>query len=74
MEKTLVFVYNAKNRLFNKLSNFAHKLISPNTYACNLCAITYSEFGMRNEWKVFLNSLNFRVGFIIMTPFRRITD
>jgi hypothetical protein len=63
MEKTLVFVYNAKSGLFNKLTDFAHKLISPNSYTCNLCAITYSEFGMRNEWKEFLNALNLQVDF-----------
>ena len=64
MEKSLVFVYNAKSGLFNKLTDFAHKIISPNTYACNLCAITHSEFGMRNEWKEFLDSIELPVVFL----------
>ncbi|HKY04666.1 MAG TPA: hypothetical protein VJQ56_07250, partial [Blastocatellia bacterium] len=31
---------------------------SPQTYACNLCAITYSAFGMRRPWKEFLDRLD----------------
>lgn len=64
MEKSLVFVYNARSGLFNKLTDFAHKIISPNTYACNLCAITYSEFGMKKEWKEFLDSIDLPVAFL----------
>ncbi|MFQ5628855.1 MAG: hypothetical protein ACE5I1_08845 [bacterium] len=64
MEKTLVFVYNAKSGMFNKLTDFAHKLISPKTYACNLCTITYSEFEMKNEWKEFLESIKLPIEFL----------
>ncbi len=57
----LVFVYNAKSGVFNALADFAHKALSPETYACNLCAITHSNFGMRGEWKEFLGGLDARV-------------
>lgn len=53
----LVFVYNAASGLFNAVADAAHKLISPETYACNLCALTHTTFGMRGEWKQFLNGL-----------------
>ncbi len=43
----LVFVYNADSGLFNTVTGMAHKIFSPGTYECNLCALTYSTFGMR---------------------------
>lgn len=53
----LVFVYNADSGLFNIVSDIAHKIFAPGTYSCNLCAITYGNFGMRTEWKEYLESL-----------------
>jgi hypothetical protein len=53
----LVFVYNADSGVFNTLADVAHKIFSPQTYACNLCALTHSAFGMRDEWKRFLDGL-----------------
>ena len=54
----LVFVYNADSGLFNAVSDAAHKIFSPRTYQCNLCALTHSAIGMRREWKQFLDSLD----------------
>ena len=34
-----------------------HKFFSPQTYACNLCAITHSSLGMKNEWRQYLDTL-----------------
>lgn len=62
--KTLVFVYNANSGLFSALSDSAHKLLSPQTYQCNLCAITHSTFGMRKEWKEFLHTLQSPLEFL----------
>ncbi len=53
----LVFVYNADSGVFNTLSDAAHKIFSPRTYACNLCALTYGAVQMRGEWKEFLGGL-----------------
>lgn len=53
----LIFAYNANSGWVNGLIDFAHKKISPQTYACDLCALTYGDFGMRKDWKHFLNSL-----------------
>lgn len=57
MTDVIVFVYNAESRLFNALSDIAHKALSPQTYPCNLCALTHSALGMRKEWKDYLDGL-----------------
>ena len=53
----LAFVYNADSGVFNALADAAHKIFSPRTYRCNLCAITHSALGMRGEWRKFLGGL-----------------
>src|SRR5438067_3608778 len=55
---TLVFVYNAESGLFNALTDMAHKIFAPQTYQCQLCALTYSAFGMRQGWRRFLATLD----------------
>ncbi|RDV14945.1 hypothetical protein DXT99_11695 [Pontibacter diazotrophicus] len=64
MNQRLQFVYNAKTGLFNKLTDFAHKAISPATYNCNLCALTYGTFAMKQEWAEYIKSLPLEVVFI----------
>ena len=56
-EPTLIFVYNADSGVFNLAADIAHKIFSPQTYSCNLCAITHSTFGMKNEWREYLATL-----------------
>lgn len=56
MEK-LVLVYNARSGFFNKLNDFAHKALSPMTYSCSLCKITYGDFKIKAKWKSFLENL-----------------
>ena len=53
----LIFIYNAKSGFINELVDFAHKIISPNTYDCNLCAITYGTFAMEKSWANYVQSL-----------------
>jgi len=60
----LVFVYNAESGVFNTLADVAHKIFSPDTYACNLCALTHTAFGMRGEWKQFLEGLGVPLEFL----------
>ncbi len=60
----LIFVYNADSGLFNTLTDMAHKIFSPATYACNLCAITHSNLGMRKSWKEFLETLAIPLEFL----------
>lgn len=61
---TLVFVYNADSGVFNTLADVAHKIFSPQTYACNLCALTHTTVGMRGEWKRFLEGLDSPLEFL----------
>lgn len=60
----LVFVYNAGSGLFNAVADMAHKALSPQTYRCNLCALTHSTFGMRKGWKLFIETLERPVEFL----------
>lgn len=64
MKSTLIFVYNADGGLFNTLTDIAHKIFSPRTYPCNLCALTHSNFGMREGWKQFVESLDRPIEFL----------
>jgi hypothetical protein len=64
MKPILIFVYNADSSLFNSLTDFAHKIFSPQTYQCNLCAITYSASGMKKEWREFLDHFDMPMEFL----------
>ena len=66
----IIFVYNADSGVFNLVSDIAHKIFSPATYACNLCAITHSNFGMKKEWKAYLDSLPNPLEFLHADEFR----
>jgi len=54
---SLLFVYNANSGLAAALFDSAHKFISPQTYACNLCTLTHGLAGPKREWSAFLKSL-----------------
>jgi len=60
----LVFVYNADSGLFNAVSDTAHKLLSPDTYPCQLCAITHGALRERDEWRNYLDSLDVECKFM----------
>jgi hypothetical protein len=64
MKPAIVFVYNADSGLFNTLTDIAHKIFSPQTYECNLCAITYGNFAIRKEWQEFLETLDTELEFL----------
>ncbi len=69
--RRLVFVYNADSGLFNTLADAAHKLLSLQTYACNLCAITHTPFAMRSQWRRFLDELGIPCAFLHRDELRR---
>ena len=69
--KKIVFVYNADSGVFNLLSDIAHKILSPQTYACNLCAITHSNFAMKKEWREYLDSLSNPLEFLHADEFKK---
>lgn len=49
----ILFVYNAKSSFLNKYVDTFHKIISPETYACNLCALTHNDFSEKKIWSSF---------------------
>jgi len=66
----LVFVYNADSGLFNTMADIGHKLFSPATYACDLCAITHGLLSERAEWCRFIESLDAPCEFLHRDQFR----
>lgn len=69
--ESVIFVYNADSDLFSTVSDFAHKIISPSTYSCQLCALTYGNFAMKKEWKDFLGELKLNKVFMHKDEFRK---
>jgi hypothetical protein len=69
-EPTLIFVYNADSGVFNLAADIAHKIFSPQTYSCNLCAITHSTFRMKNEWRDYLATLKVPFEFLHADEFK----
>ena len=62
--KKLIFVYNADSGgFFTGLKDTLHKSFRRSTYQCNLCAVTFGAFGMKKEWKNFVNDLDVPVEF-----------
>jgi hypothetical protein len=56
-DEKLVFVYAVDGGALNTLLDVAHKLLSPSTYKCNLCMLTYGALSARREWTEFLAQL-----------------
>jgi len=69
MSNKLLFVYNADSSLFNQIGDLIHKSISPKTYQCNLCGLTYSGVRMKSDWKGFINSLPIKSIFLHRNEF-----
>lgn len=67
----LLFVYNADSGLFNTLADIGHKIFSPETYRCDLCALTHGYFQERAEWRSFVESLGVECQFQHRDEFRR---
>ena len=60
----LILVYNADSGFFNIVKDGLHKIVSPSTYQCNLCALTYGTIKMKDEWKTFIDKLKMPVEFL----------
>jgi hypothetical protein len=61
---TMIFVYNADSGFFNAISDYVHKITSPDTYECNLCALTYGNTGMKRKWASYMKTLPVAVTFL----------
>lgn len=60
----ILFVYKADSGLFNTATDIAHKIFSPQTYECSLCALTHGYFTIRKEWEAFIKELGMPVEFL----------
>ena len=70
-KQQLIFVYNSHSDLFSIVTDFAHKLLSPATYSCNLCTLTYGNFIVKQEWKSFTESLSIKAVFFHKDEFEK---
>tara|TARA_R110002051_G_scaffold3131_6_gene16862 strand:+ start:13619 stop:13996 length:378 start_codon:yes stop_codon:yes gene_type:complete len=57
MSKKILFIYNANSDTGSKMLDFAHKIVSPATYNCKLCSLTFGNFKENKQWKDFRESL-----------------
>lgn len=60
----IIFIYNAKAGAVNAFLDSAHKLISPDTYECNLCDLTYGLILENKQWKTFRKSIKTEMIFL----------
>jgi hypothetical protein len=60
----LLFVYNADSGLTSALRDWLVKLVAPERYACQLCRISYGNFGMNPRWRAFVKQLPYSVRFL----------
>ena len=66
-----VFVYNAQSGRLHGLMDAAHKLLSPSTYACKLCALTYDVWSENETWKTFRESFPVSLEFLHIDEFKK---
>ena len=71
MPHRLLFVYNADGGRLAGLKDLFHKILSPATYSCSLCAVTYGATSMRPEWQQFIKDLPMPVDFLYRDEFVR---
>jgi hypothetical protein len=67
----LLIVYNAHSDAFSAITDYAHKVLSPSTYKCDLCSLTHHNFGERSKWKEFKNSTNAKISFWYIKEFEK---
>lgn len=65
----LIFVYNANSGIGHMLLDVAHKIFSPKTYNCNLCALTFDTFSENKIWKDFRTQNNIEMVFLHIDDF-----
>jgi len=66
----LVLVYNANAGIAAALFDTLHKYVSPATYQCSLCAVTYGPLAMHARWRDYLRALPYPVQFYHRPDFR----
>ncbi len=67
----LIFVYNANSGIRNAILDGAHKVLSPSTYECKLCDITYGVFTENSLWKKFRQNTDLELEFLHKDEFEK---
>lgn len=60
----LIFVFNSDGTILSLVRDTVHKIASPDTYACNLCRMTYPVVTMQGDWRKFIQALPHEVVFL----------
>jgi hypothetical protein len=63
-ERRLLFVYGNDSGAVNGFIHWVHKIVSPATYGCRLCALTYGHLGQRAAWAQALSTLGMASEFL----------
>ena len=65
----VIFVYAVDGGLFNSLTHYVHKAVSPKTYSCDLCTLTNGMLGIKSEWAQFIRELGVKTEFLHRNEF-----
>ena len=65
----VIFVYAVDGGLFNSLTHYVHKIVSPKTYSCDLCTLTNGMLGIKSEWAQFIRELGVKTEFLHRNEF-----
>ena len=67
----LIFIYNADSGLGNLILDGAHKILSPRTYDCKLCELTFGAFTEHSIWKKFRTDSDLDMEFLHKDEFKK---
>lgn len=67
----LIFVYNANAGPLNAFIDTAHKMMSPSTYTCDLCQLTFGNFKEKEAWVRFRESVTTPLIFLHKNEFNK---
>jgi hypothetical protein len=67
----IIFVYNADSGKLNAAFDIAHKLLSPATYNCQICNLTYGVLSENEIWKDFREQASEELVFLHRDEFKK---
>ncbi len=67
----LIMVYNANGGVYPGIADVLRKEFFAKSYPCNLCYLAFGTFGMRPQWKQFIDSLPYAVTGIHKDSYKR---
>ena len=67
----LIFIYNANSGMRNAMMDTMHKVMSPSTYDCSLCNITFGLFTENVDWKEFRTNASVEMEFLHKDEFEK---